>query len=156
MVSFDQIQKSNQLAVDLLLFMSHIEPKEIPKSILPDAEPDELEWAIGMLCSYSFLGRRRESDVFDMHSLMHAATRSRLGKQDPDGQVANDMICHLSARFPANNDAHYDLRKEYLPHAMRLLSQNYKNKTDETYHLLWKGWSLLCSRQTVQRSHKVF
>ncbi|KAH7124426.1 hypothetical protein EDB81DRAFT_872496 [Dactylonectria macrodidyma] len=138
MVSFDQIQKSNQLAVDLLSFMSHIEPKAIPKSILPDAEPDELEWAIGMLCSYSFLVRRREGDVFDMHSLVHAATRGWLGKQDPDGQVASDVICHLAARFPAKNDAHHDLRREYLPHAMQLLSRNYKNKTDQTYHLFEK------------------
>ncbi|EWZ29035.1 P-loop containing nucleoside triphosphate hydrolase protein [Fusarium oxysporum Fo47] len=137
-VSFRQIQKSNQLAVDLLSFMSYIEPKAIPRSILPDAKADELEWAIGTLCSYSFLVRRKEKDVFDMHSLVHTATRSWLAKQDLDGEVASDVICHLAARFPARSDAHYDQRREYMPHAMRLLSRHHESKTAETYRLFEK------------------
>ncbi|KAL9572181.1 hypothetical protein ACKAV7_003669 [Fusarium commune] len=137
-VSFRQIQKSNQLAVDLLSFMSCIEPKAIPQSILPDAEAHELEWAIGTLCSYSFLVRREETNVFDMHSLVHTAMRGWLEKQDQERRVSNDVICHLAARFPAKDDAHYDLRREYLPHAMRLLSQNHENKTVETYQLFEK------------------
>ncbi|KAI7758838.1 hypothetical protein LZL87_013821 [Fusarium oxysporum] len=137
-VSFRQIQKSNQLAVDLLSFISCIEPKAIPQSILPDAEADELEWAIGTLCSYSFLVRREESNVFDMHSLVHTATRGWLEKQDQDRQVSNDAICHLAASFPTKDDAHYDLRREYLPHAMRLLNRNHGNKTAETYQLFEK------------------
>ncbi|RYC85301.1 hypothetical protein BFJ63_vAg11827 [Fusarium oxysporum f. sp. narcissi] len=147
-VSFRQIQKSNQLAVDLLSFMSCIEPKAIPQSILPDAEIDELEWAIGTLCSYSFLVRRGESNVFDMHSLVHTATRGWLEKQDQERRVSNDVICHLAARFPARNDAHYDLRREYLPHAMRLLSRNHENKTVETYQLFKKvGGSFYLDRR---------
>ncbi|KAH7142492.1 hypothetical protein DER46DRAFT_619513 [Fusarium sp. MPI-SDFR-AT-0072] len=138
-VSFHQIQKSDQLAVDLLSFMSCIEPKAIPQPMLPDADPYELEWAIGTLCAYSFLVRRGESNVFDMHSLVHTAMRSWLKKQERERQVAHNAICHLAARFPARNDAHYDLRGEYLPHAMRLLSQNRDHKTVETYHLLEKA-----------------
>ncbi|KAI5460662.1 hypothetical protein BGZ63DRAFT_249617 [Mariannaea sp. PMI_226] len=139
MVSFDQIQKSDQIAVDLLSFMSFIEPKAIPQSILPDAaSDDELEWAIGTLCSYSFLVRRGETNIFDMHSLVHTAMRGWLKKQDRERQVSNDVICHLAARFPARNDAHYDLRREYLPHAIRLLNRNHENKTVEIYHLFEK------------------
>ncbi|KAJ0146218.1 Trichothecene efflux pump TRI12 [Fusarium oxysporum f. sp. albedinis] len=137
-VSFRQIQKSNQLAVDLLSFMSYIEPKAIPQSILPHAEADELEWAIGTLCSYSFLVRREGSNVFDMHSLVHTAMRGWLKKQDLERRVSNDVICHFAARFPARNDAHYDLRREYLPHAMRLLNQNHENKIVEAYQLFEK------------------
>ncbi|RKK37736.1 hypothetical protein BFJ66_g12824 [Fusarium oxysporum f. sp. cepae] len=138
-VSFRQIQKSNQLAVDLLSFISCIEPKAIPQSMLPDAEADDLEWAIGTLCSYSFLVRREESNVFDMHSLVHTATRGWLDKQDRKRQVSNDAIRHLAARFPTKDDAHYDLRREYLPHAMRLLSRNHEDKTVETYQLFKKA-----------------
>ncbi|KAF9774842.1 hypothetical protein IL306_007124, partial [Fusarium sp. DS 682] len=136
--SFRQIQKSNQLAIRLLSFMSCIEPKAIPRSILPNAKADELEWAIGTLCGYSFLVRRGEKDMFDMHSLVHTATRSWLGKQDLNGWVASDVICHLAARFPAKSDVHYDKRREYMPHAMRLLSQNHESKTAETYQLFEK------------------
>ncbi|KAI3571440.1 hypothetical protein IWW34DRAFT_291926 [Fusarium oxysporum f. sp. albedinis] len=138
-VSFRQIQKSDHLAVDLLSFMSCIEPKAIPQSMLPDAKQDELEWAIGTLCSYSFLIRRKEKDVFDMHSLVHTATRGWLEKQDREREVLNNATCHLAARFPTEEDAHYDLRREYLPHAMRLLSRNYEDKTVETYQLFKKA-----------------
>ncbi|EWY97259.1 hypothetical protein FOYG_05727 [Fusarium oxysporum NRRL 32931] len=137
-VSFRQIQKSNQLAVDLLSFISCIEPKAIPQSILPDAEADELEWAIGTLCSYSFLVRREESNVFDMHSLVHTATRGWLNKQDREIQVSNDAICHLAARFPTRNHAHYDFGRQYVPHAMRLLNRTQGNKTVESYQLFEK------------------
>ncbi|KAH7259194.1 uncharacterized protein BKA55DRAFT_591966 [Fusarium redolens] len=40
-VSFNQIQKSAPLAVNLLSFISHIEPKAIPQSMLPGAAPVE-------------------------------------------------------------------------------------------------------------------
>jgi tetratricopeptide (TPR) repeat protein len=141
-VSFRQIQKSNQLAVDLLSFISCIEPKAIPQSILPDAEPGDLEWAIGTLCGYSFLVRREETNVFDMHSLVHTVTRGWLEKQDREREVSNHVICHIAARFPVKGDAHYDLRRAYLPHAMRLLNRNHGNKTAETYQLFGKvGYS---------------
>ncbi|RBR22367.1 uncharacterized protein FIESC28_04561 [Fusarium coffeatum] len=137
-VSFHQIQKSDQLAVDLLSFISYIEPKEIPQSILPGAEGDELEWAIGTLCSYSFLVRREESDVFDMHSLVHTATRGWLKKQDREREASNAAIRHIAARFPVIIDAHYGQRREYLPHAMRLLNQNHEDKTSEVFRLFQK------------------
>ncbi|KAF4951691.1 hypothetical protein FGADI_7285 [Fusarium gaditjirri] len=138
-VSFHQIQKSDHLAVDLLSFISCIEPKAIPQSMLPDAKQDELEWAIGTLCSYSFLIRRKEKDMFDMHSLVHTATRGWLEKQGREREVLNNATCHLAARFPTKDDAHYDLRREYLPHAMRLLSRNHEDKTAETYELFKKA-----------------
>ncbi|CAG9955961.1 unnamed protein product [Clonostachys rosea f. rosea IK726] len=148
-VSFCQIQKSDQLAVKLLSFMSCIEPKAIPQSILPDdAEPYDMELAIGTLCSYSFLARREESNVFDMHSLVHTAMRGWLKKQDQERQVSNDAIRHLAARFPTQDDAHYNLRREYLPHAMRLLSRNSRNQIDEIYHLSEKvGDSFMTDRR---------
>ncbi|KAL6918192.1 hypothetical protein ACHAPO_000003 [Fusarium lateritium] len=73
--SFRQLQKSNELAADLLSFMAFIEPKAIPQPTLPEVKPDKLEWAIGTLCSYSFLTRRKENDVFDMHSLVHTVAQ---------------------------------------------------------------------------------
>ncbi|ESU15095.1 hypothetical protein FGSG_13401 [Fusarium graminearum PH-1] len=127
-VSFRQIQKSNQLAIDLLSFISCIDPHAIPQSILPDARPGVLEWALGTLCSFSFLVCREESDVFDMHGLVHTATRTWLQRQNQERQISNNAIRHLAAKFPGIRDAHYDdLRREYLPHVMRLLSRNHED-----------------------------
>ncbi|KAK6209142.1 hypothetical protein LQW54_006596 [Pestalotiopsis sp. IQ-011] len=86
LVSFEQIEKSNELAVNLLSFMSYIEPKAIPQSILP--ESGELESAIGELCGYSFLVRRGGSDIFDMHSLVHMAARAWAEKRGRSVQIA--------------------------------------------------------------------
>ncbi|CAF3455143.1 unnamed protein product [Fusarium graminearum] len=138
-VSFRQIQKSDELAVKLLSFMSCIAPKAIPQSILPnEIRPIDLQSAIGTLCSYAFLVRRGQSNVFDMHSLVHVAMRGWLKKQGLENQVTHDAICHLAARFPTSSDAHHDVRREYLPHAIRLLSRNSRQNVDETYRLIEK------------------
>jgi hypothetical protein len=55
LIWFDQIGKSDPLAVQLLSFISCIEPKAIPQSILPREEPEKVAYGIGTLCSYSFL-----------------------------------------------------------------------------------------------------
>lgn len=132
LVSFDQIEKSNELAVKLLSFMSYIEPKAIPQSILPgpgpesdseelDLQAEDLESAIGELCGYSFLVRRGDSDVFDMHSLVHMATREWTKKQGRSAQVVEDAVCRLVNIFPSRNPANRELWRQYMPHALRLL-----------------------------------
>lgn len=109
LVSFDQIQRSDDTTVNLLSFLSCIEPKAIPESILPGSESSELEWAIGMLCGYSFLVRWEDEDMFDMHSLVHMATRGWIEKQDRRDQVVSDAIGHLADIFPSNDLANRDL-----------------------------------------------
>ena len=76
LVSFDQLRISDSAAADLLSFMSRIEPKAIPQSILPSLESEEqMVNAIGTLCGYAFLVEREDDKVFDMHRLVHLATR---------------------------------------------------------------------------------
>ncbi|EXU98176.1 tetratricopeptide repeat and NB-ARC domain protein [Metarhizium robertsii] len=138
LVTFDQIEKSDQAAVRLLSFISCIEPKSIPRSMLLNMEPEEMEWAVGMLCSYSFLVRRGDSSMFDMHSLVHMATREWVKRQGRREQVVNDAICHLARIFPTNNRADHELRREYLPHVTRSLYQNDGQRTDDAYYLFGK------------------
>jgi hypothetical protein len=77
-VSFSQIREHNAAAADLLAFMSCIEWKAIPRSLLPVAQGGlQMEEAIGTLCGYSFLARRNDSETegegeeeewYDMHN----------------------------------------------------------------------------------------
>ncbi|KAL2289486.1 hypothetical protein FJTKL_01757 [Diaporthe vaccinii] len=67
-VSFDQIRRSDGAAADLLAFMSCIEPKAIPQSMLPRCELEE-----------------EMVKVFDMHSLVYLATRIWIQRE---GRVA--------------------------------------------------------------------
>ena len=51
LVSFDQIRKSDPAAAHLLSFISQIEAKAIPQSILPGLESEEqMVNAVGTLC----------------------------------------------------------------------------------------------------------
>ena len=62
-VSFDRILERDSVAADLLIFMSCIEWKAIPRSILPRVQPEvSMEDAIGTLYEYSFVVRRRDEE----------------------------------------------------------------------------------------------
>ncbi|KAL8376638.1 hypothetical protein RB595_007648 [Gaeumannomyces hyphopodioides] len=53
LVSFDQIRKSNRAAADLLSFLSCIEPKAIPQSILPRLEVEEQTHSLALAYQYN-------------------------------------------------------------------------------------------------------
>jgi hypothetical protein len=56
MITINKIMEHNSLAAYILAFISCIEWRAIPYSILPTAHPEaRLAGAVGMLCSYSFL-----------------------------------------------------------------------------------------------------
>ena len=100
-VSFSQIRERDAAAADLLAFMSCIEWKAIPRSLLPRTQLEseiQMEEAIGTLCGYSFLALRGGSseddsargseeergeggeEWYDIHQLVYLATRSWVKK----------------------------------------------------------------------------
>ena len=59
------------VTADLLSFMSCIEPKAIPRSILPDVGPEgQMVHASGMLCAYALVARRG-NETHDIHRPVH-------------------------------------------------------------------------------------
>jgi len=101
LVSFDQIRDRDAVAGDLLSFMSCIEPKAIPLSILPAVQPDErMARAIGTLCAYSFVVRRGDEDMYDIHSLVQMATRIWIEKHGHAIETVKRAILHVSKIFP--------------------------------------------------------
>ncbi|KAM0438146.1 hypothetical protein ACHAQK_006880 [Fusarium lateritium] len=63
-VSFNRIRSSDPTAADILSFMSTIEPRAIPRSLLPRFETEQqLEKAIGTLLGYEFLTRRGQEAI---------------------------------------------------------------------------------------------
>ncbi|KAH8891922.1 hypothetical protein GQ53DRAFT_586096, partial [Thozetella sp. PMI_491] len=122
LVSFDQILKSDSAAADLLSFISCIEPKGIPQSILPPFKLEEqMVHAVGTLCGYAFLTRRGNSKVFDMHSLVHLATQIWIQDGGRTATTSEKATRHLATIFPNNDYANRDLWREYLPHAFMAL-----------------------------------
>jgi hypothetical protein len=76
LVSFEQIRRDDKPAADLLSLMSQIEPRAIPQSLLPmPGTEEEFVHAVGTLKGYAFLQEREDAETFDMHRLVHLATR---------------------------------------------------------------------------------
>ena len=141
LVSFDQIYKSDLDAADILSFISQIEPKAIPQSILPGLGSNEqMVNAIGTLCGYAFLGRRGEGDMFDMHSLVHVATRIWIEKHGRAKETETEAIRHLSTIFPSafGPAANREKWRAYLPHALRVLQGSNDSRIEARYDLFFQ------------------
>jgi len=139
LVSFNQIRRSDAMAAELLMFMSYIEPKAIPQSILPSAESRHaITQAIGTLYSYTFLSRRGQSCVYDMHSLVHLATRVWIQKRELIEEVAARALRHVAKVFPTNDHENRNIWREYIPHALKLV-QGSKDLEEKYYLYYWIG-----------------
>jgi tetratricopeptide (TPR) repeat protein len=140
-ISFNQIRKADELASRILVFLAYIEPKAVPQSMLPEGESrQQLIRAIGMLCGYGFLYRRESSEVFDMHSLVHLTTRSWIVENDSWKKQREATIARLKEVFPTDDWKNRDLWRQYLPHAIKLLSTPEDDWSEELRELgYWVG-----------------
>ena len=146
LVSFDQIRKIDNTAANLLSFISCIEPKGIPQSLLPGSESTEqLVDAIGTLCAYAFLTRRGDGKVFDMHSLVHLATRIWVQRESLTATTGDKATRHLATVFPSDDYANRNVWREYLPHAFRVLQHSNETDIAEKSDLLF--WVGRCLRE---------
>ncbi|EXK78276.1 hypothetical protein FOQG_17034 [Fusarium oxysporum f. sp. raphani 54005] len=121
-ISFNQIRKNDELASRILMFLAYVEPKAVPQSMLPEGESQQqLTRAIGTLCGYRFLDRRGSSKVFDMHSLVHMATRSWVLENDLEKEQSQAARARLREIFPTDGWENREVWRQYLPHAIKLL-----------------------------------
>lgn len=120
-ITFNKISQQDQLAADLLAFISCIEWKAIPYSILPAEYPQaRLAEAIGTLCAYSFLERRDDGEKFDMHRLVHLATGIWVVQNGMAVVTSVAALEHLSEVFPSDDWRNRETWRDYLPHVARI------------------------------------
>ncbi|KAJ5528301.1 hypothetical protein N7513_012460 [Penicillium frequentans] len=118
LTSFAQIQQDNRLATDCLAFMSCVNAKDIPVSLLPSAPELEKQKAIGVLISYSFVRTRNDGTRLDMHRLVHLATKNWLRSMGSLRAWEWFTLRHLAMLFPTNIPSE---RRAALPHALQIL-----------------------------------
>ena len=117
LVSFKQIRSRNALAIDFLSFMSYINPKEIPQSLLPLAQSAKTNIkAIGMLHAYSFVTKRSVGGFLNLHRLVHLSTRSWLIKEGLLTHWVDRTISRLEAIMPVDVKTDMNIWRVYLPH----------------------------------------
>ncbi|KAF2647031.1 purine and uridine phosphorylase, partial [Lophiostoma macrostomum CBS 122681] len=134
-VSFRQMRERDAAAADLLGFLSCVEWKAVPRSLLPRVQPQErIEGAIGMLCGYSFMARREDDgegeEWYDMHRLVHLATRIWTRKHGDAGAAIEKAVRHVASVFPSDDYANRAVWRAYLPHSLRLL-ESWQNRRIE-------------------------
>jgi tetratricopeptide (TPR) repeat protein len=136
LVSFAQIQRSDKAAASILGFVSCIEPKAIPRSILPKVEPEEeMEHAIGTLRGYAFLSQRGDEEMFDMHSLVHVATWVWLESEGLIEQTTIDAIRHIKKAFHSSDQTRREKWRWHVPHGLRVLNRSSWCQIAERYDL---------------------
>lgn len=121
-VSFDQILAQDPVAAELFRFISCIEWRDIPLSILPGrGSATETMERNGTLCSYSFLSPSERSDAYTMHRLVHLATQIWVGQYNDANAVLSNALAHLNSVFPFDYLDKREQWRAYLPHAIRIL-----------------------------------
>nr|POF14119.1 nephrocystin-3 [Quercus suber] len=120
-VSFMQIIDRDPTAAELLRYLSCIEWKAIPWTILPQIQPAaQMTSAVGTLCSYSFITRRADREMYDMHRLVHLAARVWLIQRGLLAETQTKAMRFLSNIFPTNDYMNREVWREYIPHAARM------------------------------------
>ncbi|KAN0072117.1 hypothetical protein V8E54_009846 [Elaphomyces granulatus] len=137
LISFHQIQKLNPLAVDYLLFISRIDPRDIPLSLLPpDSSQVKQQNALGLLKAYSFITGQTDDQTVSLHRLVHVATRNWLQNGGMLEQWTVNAGKRLRDIFPSNSHKNRILWREYLPHALFILqSKEFQNNKQDREHL---------------------
>ncbi|KAL4943463.1 hypothetical protein BDV06DRAFT_221210 [Aspergillus oleicola] len=138
LISFERVQRTNPLATDILSFMACIEPTEIPESLLPPAASRKA-WveSIGILEGYAFV-TRRPTKSFDLHRLVHLATRNWLRENKTLFEWTLTTLTRLEEIFPNDDHTNRDMWKTYLPHALGLLVKDEVQGIRHRYELLYK------------------
>jgi len=103
LVSFEQIRRDDRPAAELLSFISQIEPRAIPQSMLPMSGTEQLVHAIGTLKGYAFLEEREDGGMFDMHNLVHLAAKAWIGMEEPAEKVRKAALAHLVTVFETDS-----------------------------------------------------
>ncbi|KAM0255776.1 hypothetical protein ACHAQJ_005446 [Trichoderma viride] len=136
LVSFDKITKTDPDAAALLVFISCIEPKSIPRSLLPEGESQEqFRHAIGTLLGYAFLIPRQE-EVYDMHRLVHIAVNLWTKANSMDAITL--AIRHVATIFPNMDHENREKWRAYLPHSLKILQCNLNSESIDSQHLAFR------------------
>ena len=137
--SFEQIQRQNVLASELLSLMSLFDRQAIPLEFLShygeqqNREPRgaiQLTKALGVLKGFSFLAEDRNRR-FDMHRLVQLVTRKWLIKRGKMSGFAEQALIAVSQAYPDGSYENRAICSAYLPHAYSVLGFEGSGSRDE-------------------------
>lgn len=139
LVSFEQIRENDANAADVLGFLSCIEPKMIPESLLSgfkNLTESKLTEAIGTLSEFAFVKRQEGAQFLDMHSLVHLAARVWLKESGQAEATVGSALEQVNARFPEIRWETLTIQRDYLPHALKITQNDMTKQMETRYDLI--------------------
>ncbi|KAL2808587.1 purine and uridine phosphorylase [Aspergillus granulosus] len=134
LISFQQIHQLNPLAVEYLSFMACISPRDIPQSLIPEADSKKRKIdAVGLLRAFSFVSEQGEDHALNLHRLVYLSTRNWLRKQGQFSLHIQKAADHFSQVFPDADHKNQKMWRLYLPHALSLVSETVFKREQRKY-----------------------
>lgn len=116
-ISFMRIEQEDKVAAFYLGFLACIAPQNIPRAIFPPAQSEIIaEKALGTLKAYSFLSKRTDGDIYDVHPLIPGIVQEHLRESGRWTAITAGSLLWLRCLIPEGG---YENLKEYpafLPH----------------------------------------
>ncbi|KAL6409280.1 hypothetical protein AUP68_05652 [Ilyonectria robusta] len=139
-LSFQQIEKQNSLAGELLSFMCLLDRQDIPMEFLFHYTQKDhdgnfgstvtLTKALGILKAFSFIAEGKDEHL-NMHRLVQLVTRKWLTKKNTVSQFTELAILAVSAAYPESHYENRALSVAYLPHVQSVLNLKGTDSRDE-------------------------
>ncbi|CEJ93571.1 hypothetical protein VHEMI09149 [[Torrubiella] hemipterigena] len=131
LISLSQLARSNPVAIELLSFMACLSNHNIAEGLFPLlASKKQVLEAIGALKAYSFIKKRDEEASFDIHPLVHLASRNWLRSEQKLHFWTKRVLERLVELLPDGGHEERKVWSTYLPHAKYLVSSVVEEQGD--------------------------
>ncbi|RYP15437.1 hypothetical protein DL765_005711 [Monosporascus sp. GIB2] len=128
-LSFQQIQRQNPFAGELLSLMSRLDRQGIPEAFLSNYGKRnnrfdgrlELVKAVGVLKAFSLVSEEKGGSL-NMHRLVQLVTRKWLTKEGTAGRYDREALLTVSKMYPFGKFETRAICSAYLPHANAVLN----------------------------------
>lgn len=134
LISFKEIQRANQLAIDVLSLISCFSSWDIPLSLLQYGGESRVKQqnALGILKAYSLITEKDHERSISVHRLVHLATRNWLRSEDKLGYWTGIAGQRLAQMLPGYAHENIPIWRCYRPHALSILhSEEFQVKTQD-------------------------
>ncbi|RYP50970.1 hypothetical protein DL768_003636 [Monosporascus sp. mg162] len=129
MLSFQQIQRQNPFAGELLSLMSRLDRQGIPEAFISNYGKRnnrfdgriELVKAVGVLKAFSLVSEEKGGNL-DMHRLVQLVTHKWLTKEGTASRYGREALLTVSEMYPYGNFKTRAICSAYLPHANAVLN----------------------------------
>lgn len=139
--SFDIMNAENEEAAELLTFMALLEPEAIPRALLLETKSEESTTrAIETLCDYAILRTHKDGEMFYLHRLVRFEAQRWGKKHGIEIKMRQQAFVHIANVLKSANSDGSAACRDFMPHALRLLTNTEGVKTEAISNLgYWIG-----------------